>query len=115
MFGSCPDRARQIRPEDDRIPLASLTPRHADPILYTPPPMIKPRVDKLLEHADSHYAAVVVAAKRARQINSYFHNLGEGGFGEYPPPMVETNAERNYLSMALEELAEGKLKYEYRS
>ena len=40
--------------------------------------MIKPRVDKLLEHADSHYAAVVVAAKRARQINSYFHNLGEG-------------------------------------
>ena len=68
-----------------------------------------------LEHADSHYAAVVVSAKRARQINSYFHNLGEGGFGEYPPPMVETNAERNYLSMALEELAEGKLKYEYRS
>ena len=77
--------------------------------------MIKPRVDKLLEHADSHYAAVVVAAKRARQINSYFHNLGEGGFGEYPPPMVETDAERNYLSMALEELAEGKLKYEYRA
>jgi len=46
--------------------------------------------------------------ERARQINSYFHNLGEGGFGEYPPPMVETNAEGNYLTMALEELAEGK-------
>ena len=45
--------------------------------------MIKPRVDKLLEHADSHYAAVVVAAKRARQINSYFHNLGEGSFGDF--------------------------------
>jgi len=82
---------------------------------YTASPMIKPRVDKLLDHSDSHYAAVVVAAKRARQINSYFHNLGEGGFGEYPPPMVETNAEGNYLTMALEELAEGKLKYEYRS
>ncbi len=77
--------------------------------------MIKPRVDKLLENADSHYAAVVVAAKRARQINSYFHNLGEGGFGEYPPPMVEMRGGRNYLSMALEELAEGKLKYEYRA
>ena len=51
--------------------------------------MIKPRVDQLLDHTDSHYAAVVVSAKRARQINSYFHNLGEGGFGEYPPPMVE--------------------------
>jgi DNA-directed RNA polymerase subunit omega len=77
--------------------------------------MIKPRVDKLLEHADSHYAAVVVAAKRARQINSYFHNLGEGSFGEYPPPMVEAHGETNYLSMALEELSDGKLKYEYRS
>jgi DNA-directed RNA polymerase subunit omega len=77
--------------------------------------MIKPRVDKLLEHSDSNYAAVVVAAKRARQINSYFHSLGEGSFGEYPPPMVEVQGERNYLSMALEELAEGKLKYEYRA
>jgi DNA-directed RNA polymerase subunit omega len=77
--------------------------------------MIKPRVDQLLDHTDSHYAAVVVAAKRARQINSYFHNLGEGGFGEYSPPMVEAHGEKNYLSMALEELAEGKLKYEYRN
>jgi DNA-directed RNA polymerase subunit omega len=77
--------------------------------------MIHPRVDRLLEHADSHYATVVVAAKRARQINSYFHNLGEGSFGEYPPPMVDAHGEANYLSMALEELAEGKLKYEYRA
>ena len=58
--------------------------------------------------------SVVVAAKRARQINSYFHNLGEGSFGEFPPPMVEVGAERNYLTIALEELAEGKLKYQYR-
>ena len=77
--------------------------------------MIKPRVDTLLEHTDSHYAAVIVAAKRARQINSYFHNLGEGGFGEYPPPMVELGPDRNNLSIALEEVAAGKLKYEYRS
>jgi DNA-directed RNA polymerase subunit omega len=77
--------------------------------------MIKPRVDRLLDHTDSHYAAVVVAAKRARQINSYFQNLGEGSFGEYPPPMVDTGGDKNYLSTALEELAEGKLKYEYRA
>jgi DNA-directed RNA polymerase subunit omega len=77
--------------------------------------MIKPRVDKLLDHTDSHYAAVVVAAKRARQINSYYHNLGEGSFGEYPPPLVDVPGEGNYLSIALEEVAEGKLKYEYRS
>jgi len=77
--------------------------------------MIHPRVDTLLEHVDSHYAAVVVAAKRARQINSYYHNIGEGSFGEYPPPMVETHTGKNYLSIALEELSEGKLSYEYRA
>jgi DNA-directed RNA polymerase omega subunit len=32
--------------------------------------MIKPRLDTLLERADSHYATVLMAAKRARQINS---------------------------------------------
>ena len=32
--------------------------------------MISPRVDELLEHVDSNYASVIVAAKRARQINS---------------------------------------------
>ena len=66
-----------------------------------------------MEHVDSPYASVVVAAKRARQINSYYHNLGEGSFEEYPPPMVET-ASKNYLTIALEETAQGKLKYRYR-
>jgi DNA-directed RNA polymerase subunit omega len=75
--------------------------------------MIKPRLDTLLEHADSHYAAVIMAAKRARQINSYYHNLGEGTFDEYPPPMVETDS-KNYLKIALEEIAAGKITYRYR-
>ena len=52
--------------------------------------MIQPRIDTLLEQVDSNYAAVLVAAKRARQINSYYHNLGEGTFDEFPPPMVDT-------------------------
>jgi DNA-directed RNA polymerase subunit omega len=76
--------------------------------------MISPRVDKLLERADSHYAAVLVAAKRARQINSYYHSLSEGSYGEFPPPMVET-ASSNYLTISLHELADGKLRYSYRS
>ena len=33
-------------------------------------PVISPRIDKLLDHVDSNYASVIVAAKRARQINS---------------------------------------------
>jgi DNA-directed RNA polymerase subunit omega len=75
--------------------------------------LISPRIDKLLEHVDSDYASVLVAAKRARQINSYYHNLGEGTFDEFPPPMVETRS-KNYLTIALEEVAQGKLKYHYR-
>ena len=76
--------------------------------------MISPRVDRLLENVDSPYASVVVAAKRARQINSYYHNLGEGPFDEYTPPMVETGS-KNYLKISLEEIASGKLQYRYRS
>ena len=75
--------------------------------------MIHPRIDQLTEQVDSRYALVIVAAKRARQINSYYHNLGEGTFDEFPPPMVETRS-KNYLTIALEEMAEGKLKYQYR-
>ena len=63
--------------------------------------MISPRVDKLLENVDSPYASVIVAAKRARQINSYYHNLGEGTFEEFPPPMIDTGS-KNYLTIALE-------------
>ena len=76
--------------------------------------MIKPRLDTLLERVDSHYAVVLVAAKRARQINSYYHNLGEGPFDEHTPPMVETGS-KNYLKIALEEIASDKLQYRYRS
>ena len=42
--------------------------------------MIKPRLDKLLDQVDSHYAVVLVAAKRAREINAFYHKLGEGTF-----------------------------------
>ena len=77
--------------------------------------MIKPRVDQLLEHTDSLYAAVVVGARRARQINSYYQSLQEGGYGEYPPPMVPADPGKGSLTLALEEVAEGKLKYVYRA
>jgi DNA-directed RNA polymerase subunit omega len=76
--------------------------------------MIHPRVDKLLDRTDTHYAAVVVAAKRARQLNSYYRALGEGTYEEFTPPMVETQT-GNYLTIALEELAQGKIKYRYRT
>ena len=74
--------------------------------------MIHPPIDKLLERIDSKYALVIVAAKRARQLNTYHHQLGEGTFDDFPPPLVESRS-KNYLTMSLEEIAEGKLKYSY--
>ena len=73
--------------------------------------MIQPRIDRLFGNVDSRYALVIVAAKRARQINNYHHQLGEGTFEELPP-LVESRS-KNYLTLALEEFAEGKIKYAY--
>ena len=70
--------------------------------------MIYPKVDVLLEHVDSKYALVIAAAKRARQINDYHHQLGEGSFEGFAPPLIESRS-KNFLTMALEEIAEGKL------
>ena len=76
--------------------------------------MIHPRIDTLLDRTkQSRYALVIVAAKRARQINNYHHQLGEGTFDDNPPPLVESRS-KNYLTMALEEIAEGKIKYTYK-
>ena len=74
--------------------------------------MIHPRIDELMDEVDSRYALVIVAAKRARQINNYHHQLGEGTFDELAPPLIESRS-KNYLTMALEEISEGKLKYSY--
>jgi DNA-directed RNA polymerase subunit omega len=73
--------------------------------------MIYPRLDDLLkEVGGSRYALVLVAAKRARQINNYHHQLGEGiGFEEAPPPLIESRS-KNSLTMAMEEVANGKIR-----
>ena len=51
---------------------------------------------------------MLVAAKRARQINNYHHQLGEGTFEDFPPPLIKSRS-KNYLTIALEEVAEGKI------
>ena len=37
-----------------------------------------PSIDALLDKAGSKYSLVLYAAKRARQINAYYSQLGEG-------------------------------------
>jgi DNA-directed RNA polymerase subunit omega len=71
--------------------------------------MIEPNIDDLLEKVDSKYSLVILSAKRAREINSYYNQLGEGR-GEFVPPLVETGGLRNKpLSISLEEIAEDKV------
>jgi DNA-directed RNA polymerase subunit omega len=73
--------------------------------------MIEPKIDTLLEHTDSRYTLVILAAKRAREINSYYSQLGEGR-GEFVPPLIEGDLGSKPLAIALEEIAEGKIVYE---
>jgi DNA-directed RNA polymerase subunit omega len=74
--------------------------------------MIEPTIDQLLERVDSKYTLVVLAARRAREINSYYSQLGEGR-GDFVPPLVESGGLRNKpLSIALEEIAEDKVTFE---
>ena len=75
--------------------------------------MIQPRLDKLFGNVDCRYALVIVAAKRARQINNYHHQLGEGTFDEFAPPLIESRS-KNYLTMSLEEISEGKITNDYK-
>lgn len=71
--------------------------------------MIEPSIDDLLARVGSKYELVILSAKRAREINSYYNQLGEGR-GEFVPPLVETGGLRNKpLSIAFEEIAEDKV------
>jgi DNA-directed RNA polymerase subunit omega len=62
-----------------------------------------PPIDELLERTQSKYALVIIAAKRARQINAYYSQLGEGLL-EYVGPLVETAPQEKPLSIALREV-----------
>ena len=71
--------------------------------------MIDPAIESLLDRVDSKFTLVTVAAKRARQINAYFNQLGDG-LGTIAPPQV-TSVSRKPLSIALEEIVEDQLSY----
>jgi DNA-directed RNA polymerase subunit omega len=62
----------------------------------------------LLSKVDSKYTLVHLSARRAREINLYYHSLGEG-LGQYTPPLVEQVDSNKPLSIALEEIAQGKI------
>lgn len=67
--------------------------------------LMDPGMEKLLENAGSKFTLVTLAAKRAREINDYYNQLGEG-LGRIVPPQV-TSVSRKPLSIALEEISNG--------
>jgi DNA-directed RNA polymerase subunit omega len=69
--------------------------------------MIEPPIERVLDKTNSRFTLVVLASRRARQINAYFNQLGEG-IGGYVPPQVHSLS-RKPLSIALEEIAEDKV------
>ena len=73
--------------------------------------IINPPIDELLEATDSKYSLVIYAAKRARQINAYYSQLGEGLL-EYVGPLVETRSQEKPLSISLREIKERMLHVE---
>jgi DNA-directed RNA polymerase subunit omega len=72
------------------------------------PTLVDPPIEPLLEAAEhSKFTLVAVAAMRAREINEYYNGLG-AGHGSIIPPQVNSMSNKS-LSLALEELYEGKL------
>ena len=69
--------------------------------------MVNPPIEDLLGKVESKFALVTLAAKRARQINSYFNHLGES-LGSMIPPQV-TSVARKPLSIGFEEIAADKI------
>jgi DNA-directed RNA polymerase subunit omega len=69
--------------------------------------MMNPPIEVLLERVDSKFSLVTLAARRARDINSYFNQLSDG-LGHMVPPQVSSVA-RKPLSIGFEEIAADKI------
>ncbi len=74
------------------------------------PSLMEPRIESVMSKVDSKFTLVTLAAMRAREINDYYNQLGEG-LGRIVPPQV-TSVSRKPLSIALEEIAAGKIEFE---
>jgi DNA-directed RNA polymerase subunit omega len=69
--------------------------------------LMSPKVEGLLGKVDSKFSLVTLASMRAREINDYYNQLGEG-LGRIVPPQVASTS-RKPLSIALEEIDAGKI------
>ncbi|QNE89621.1 DNA-directed RNA polymerase subunit omega [Corynebacterium incognita] len=80
-------------------------------VFDTPEGITSPPIDELLDKVSSKYALVIFAAKRARQINSYYQQPDDGVF-EFIGPLVTPETGEKPLSIALREIDAGMLEHE---
>ncbi len=68
--------------------------------------LLNPPVENIIDKAGSKFLLVLLAAQRANDINTYYQGLGSGTAGVAPPQISGDYS--SYLSMAFEEIAQGK-------
>lgn len=69
--------------------------------------MMNPAIEELLGRLESKFGLVTLAARRARHINAYFNQLGDG-LGHMVPPQV-SSVSRKPLTIGFEEIAADKI------
>jgi DNA-directed RNA polymerase subunit omega len=72
--------------------------------------MVNPKIESLLEHSENKFTLVIESAKRARQITNFQKRLGEGVGGVAPMRLEDIS--KKPLTVALEEIADGKIEYD---
>jgi len=67
-------------------------------------------IDKLNNRVDSRFTLVILASKRAREINIYFNSLKRGEFAQVKGPQIEMIGEKP-LTIAFKEIVQDKVSY----
>jgi len=69
--------------------------------------LMDPKIEDLLTKVDSKFTLVTLASMRAREINDYYNQLGEG-LGKIVPPQIDSVSHKP-LTISLEEIEAGKI------
>jgi DNA-directed RNA polymerase subunit omega len=74
--------------------------------------VINPPIDELIAKVDSKYTLVIVASKRARQINDMLHGVRDQALTSLSINKIASYTSAKPLTMALEEINSGDVSYE---
>lgn len=72
--------------------------------------LLEPEIEELLANSDSRFTLVMEIAKRGRQVNDYFSAIRRQELVNIRGPQIAM-VTKQPLSIALEEVAQGKIKF----